>query len=313
MIERSLGNNELETYVDAVFIGGVDRSGTTLLGSLLATIPGAVITPESAFKTSVTWAGAAGLPGYRTQIKNNYQFRAWGIQDLEDIEADSQAAFLETMVARYAGGPAGCWVDHTPNNLQHIRYLKSLFPGARFLHIVRDGRAVASSVMPLEWGPNTAISSAKVWLQKLAFGFAAQALFPDDVKLVYFEELVLRPVETLNSILRFLGRDITLHSERDIVIAGDIVPKGTRDQHAKVGQLPDKATIGRWKSMLTDVQVRDFQFVAGQMLTMLGYKLMDLPLDRSPSTAYCFMDSVRNTYYKKLLNVKKYNKRRGIN
>ncbi len=36
-----------------VFIGGCDRSGTTLLGAMLGATPNAVVTPESPFKIKI--------------------------------------------------------------------------------------------------------------------------------------------------------------------------------------------------------------------------------------------------------------------
>ncbi len=60
--------------VNAVFIGGCERSGTTLLASMLGCASGAIVTPESQFKYDF-------LDDF-TQYKNSdslWRLKMWGV------------------------------------------------------------------------------------------------------------------------------------------------------------------------------------------------------------------------------------------
>ena len=75
-----------------------------------------------------------------------------------DTDKSGKAMMAEVLKA-YAGSlnhhlDFKYWVDHTPVNLKFFMHLVKHYERAKFIHIVRDGRAVASSVIPLEWGPN---------------------------------------------------------------------------------------------------------------------------------------------------------------
>src|SRR5690606_9333198 len=97
-------------------------------------------------------------------------------------------------------------VDHTPNNLRFAATLHLWFPEAKFIHLVRDGRAVAASVIPLDWGPNTVIRAASWWAERVAHGLAAESFFgPEKILRIYYEELVTYPRKTMEKVSDFLG------------------------------------------------------------------------------------------------------------
>lgn len=51
------------------------------------------------------------------------------------------------------------WCEKTPQNLFYIDFLQELFPNSVFIHVTRDPRGVAYSIMKHYWGPNTLESS----------------------------------------------------------------------------------------------------------------------------------------------------------
>jgi hypothetical protein len=62
----------------------------------------------------------------------------------EDVTA-TERRYLAWAIPQL-GGP-GRFVDKTPRNTLRLSYLDSLFPGARYVFISRDGRAVVSSLI----------------------------------------------------------------------------------------------------------------------------------------------------------------------
>ena len=303
----------MERIMIPIFIGGADRSGTTLLGSLLSCIPESCVTPESGFKLQVPWKKFTSSEEYKKALSANWKFTMWGItpDQLDQLSLTSEAEFFQGLVTAYHGRKPKYWVDHTPCNLQDIRRLTDIFPEAKFIHIIRDGRAVANSIMPLEWGPNTPITAAKEWIQKVAYGLAAETLFPDRVMKVYYEEVVADPVLQVGNILQFLGVDYCLSSTEDFNLSNNIVPNYSKKQHAFVGQLPQKEFANKWQWELSITQIRDFEYFGRIMLEMLGYKLYasDQP---KPSKLHIVNDITEELIRKKIINSRRYRKRKAL-
>ena len=46
------------------------------------------------------------------------------------------------------------WIDKTPGLLNHLGGLSKIYPGAKCIHIIRDGRDVAVSIVSQRWGAN---------------------------------------------------------------------------------------------------------------------------------------------------------------
>src|SRR3546814_14996553 len=59
---------------------------------------------------------------------------------------------------------ATCFLEKTPHNLLQPQFLHELAPNARYLHIYRNPKAIAVSLLNQTWGPND-IEHAVVWVQ----------------------------------------------------------------------------------------------------------------------------------------------------
>ena len=268
-----------------VFVGGCSRSGTTLLGAMLGVGPAAVTVPEATFKWELFEdAGPAGSdPGstrldpsvLARRLREDRMFGLWDV-DLPLGEPLTYRGLLDGLVDSYAarvGKPdAGVWVDHTPGNIRFGLTLHRTFPDARFVHLVRDGRAVAASVLPLDWGPNSATESGLYWATQIAAGFALEsALGPDVVRTVRYEDLVLDPAGTLPALCDFLGlpyRDDML-ADRDYRVGAY-----ETEQQRLVAAPPDPSRTEAWRDALAPRQIRDFERVTGELLEYLGYPVV---------------------------------------
>lgn len=261
-----------------VFIGGSSRSGTTLLGAMLGVGPHHLTVPEAEFKWQLWRSGAIrDGKGLVEHVHNNLigdpRFALWGV-DLTCVSNSIGFADLMThLVLGYGQAMAKpevrVWFDHTPGNIRFGRTLHDQFPTARFVHIVRDGRAVAASVIPLDWGPNTAVEAAHHWATQVCAGLALQSwLGPERVQLVRYEDLVQEPELTLRSVCRLLDVAYT----EDMVTSRDYkVQKWTAPQHRLVANAPDAARIDAWRRRLSVAQIRDFERTTGELLDYLGY------------------------------------------
>lgn len=282
--------------ITPVFIGGCPRSGTTFLASVLGTGPGCVVTPESTFKNSLWRASGGGREALETTstgklLERQFRYRLWGLPPTGQFlpaEPQGMAEILQSLVAEYANQKEEpeprFWIDHTPRNLRHAFALLKVFPQARFIHIVRDGRAVASSVRNLDWGPNTVAASARWWCRRLGEGVLAEGYLADSaaVHRVQYEDLVTDPDKTLATLSNHVfgsGDGIELTG---IGQAMDL-PEYTRSQHQLIGEAPDPSRAEAWREKLSPEEIEEFEFIAGGVLEHLGYKT-ECPAPKGPST-----------------------------
>lgn len=266
-----------------VFIGGCDRSGTTLLAALLAGNQRVVSPPEAQFflEGLVATRGNGGddPKAFADFIRNSWRFHLWELPVTlpeEIAQTCSGSAEVMSRLARaYAEQVeregADIWVDHTPFNIGYAPTLLREFDDAPMVHIVRDPRAVVASVLPLDWGPSSARAGARWWLSIIAMGLVAEAHFPGRVIRVHFEDLVRNPQHTLER----LCADLELAFESNMVEPkASKLPAYTRDQHALVGRTLDPARIDAWKMNLSKREIAVMEGELKDVPAMLGYETL---------------------------------------
>ena len=120
------------------------------------------------------------------------------------------------------------WVDHTPSNMQYATTLRRSFPEAAFVHIVRDVRGVAASLMRLDWGPNRcAARSRGTWVQNIAYGLAVERSSMGPVVRIRYEDLVTNPRATIEELCETLG----IAFAKDMVEGAGFTPLRTRSRY----------------------------------------------------------------------------------
>ena len=287
----------------AIFIMGCGRSGTTWLGSMLGSHPRWVVTPESQFK----WhrRQLVAVPDAATRmdeqqarelykfLKNSYRFRIWEVgldasTFVSENTGRTRREALEALVTAYAQQKHGLaqpevWIDHTPDNYKYVTPLLCHFPDARFVHIVRDGRAAAASVLPLDWGPGTVLKAADWWLQAVSHCLSAELTFPGQVVRVQYEALTRQPEATLRSLCDAL--DLPYHADM-LLGKGFLTPAYTRSQHQRVGRRADPKRNRSWQQQLTAEDVEAFENMAAGLLDHLGYELQYGYTARDPRKLY---------------------------
>ncbi|WP_324749634.1 sulfotransferase [Sphingomonas sp. LY54] len=275
--------------MEPIFIIGCQRSGTTMLGSLLGAARGVIAIPEAQFVADLAPSDPQGrekLADILARIERHYRFRIWN-HDLGSERPAGEGTHADAvrwLVAHYAGaqGRTGIthWIDHQPGHVREMERLAAHFPGLRAVHVVRDGRAVAASILPLDWGPNQIHSAANFWAQRVAMGLALRHYLGEGRwHQVRYEDLVTDPHRELSRICDFLGL------QYDPAMAdgqGFAVPRFTRGQHALVGQRPDPTRLDGWRKVLMPRQVEIFEALVGPLLTYLGYR-RDYDRARLPS------------------------------
>tara|TARA_R110001592_G_C13180877_1_gene750873 strand:+ start:1402 stop:2331 length:930 start_codon:yes stop_codon:yes gene_type:complete len=259
-----------------LFILGSPRSGTTFLASLLR--PTAYGSP---FETQFILKYHNKLDSYGdiTQLCNltrlindiskERAIAQWGVKfNPEVVKGDLGDKFSYTELVDYICTQLmkkkgkSMWGDKTPHYILKLNQLVNLYPNAKYLYIVRDGRDVALSLLKKPWGPNNIYKCAEQWA---AANNSEQQLLltalKDKGQLLYikYEELLEKTEQECRRIYEFLGDDIENH--REMVDA--LIAKTMSGNHAK------------WKTQMTSQQISIYEATAKSSLLYHNYELMD--------------------------------------
>ncbi|KKM66674.1 hypothetical protein LCGC14_1478760, partial [marine sediment metagenome] len=244
------------------------------------------------------------------ELSKSRLFKNWGVEGADQINAVSEEQFYFRLLEMYHGHRPEYWVDHTPPNIRNVSKILSVFPDAKFINLIRDGRAVASSVMPLEWGPNTPATSARQWIESISIGFVAQVANEKKVITVKYEDLVEKPLKVLNRVLEFVCVDFRVDDERQLVLEPQFMSRAMREgQHKNVGRMPDPALSSNWRTKLSKEDIVQFEHYAGNVLEALGYPRM---YSERPSKFRLVRSLTIENWRKNISNPPKYRKIRGI-
>lgn len=113
-------------------------------------------------------------------------------------------------IARTEADPKRRWVDGTPEYSFYIHPLAKLFPGARFIHVVRDVAAVVRSMLTFQRTGGSALvqneqGAYDYWLRSVRACLAAEEAYGSKrVRRVMHSDLICKPESALRRILDFL-------------------------------------------------------------------------------------------------------------
>ena len=282
----------------APFICGATRSGTTLLRLMLDAHPELAIPSETHFITDIISRCVEGpvTTDEITAIITGH--RRWGDFGLEAGELHARLAALDPLNAAdatraffhlYAEKQGKQrWGDKTPGYIRKTRPIQRVLPEARFIHTIRDGRDVALSVIPLNFGPSTITEAAELWKKRVGWA-RYQSRGVNHYKEVFYEDLILETEKTLREICEFIelpwdpamldyheGAEERLSEKARDLDKGDgrTQPAEARMQSHVLAKEPPRADrVARWKREMSPEDVAEYERVAGTLLTELGYDL----------------------------------------
>lgn len=276
------------------FVVGCGRSGTTLLRAMLDSHPDVAVPDEVSFIVRFSqpqhavhygWPRRFDPDRFGALLQTNASFRRWGFerQDLRETLANPPAANFPDAVRRLyrrwaerAGKSR--YADKTPMHVLHLNRLAGLFPEARFVHVIRDGRDVASSYMEAGWGPSSVDEAAFDWRRRVSRGRAAgRRLGPARYLELRYEHLVADPEAAARTICRFFELPFDDHMLRYYEHA-DRVISTTKFQAAHQHlRLPPTVGLRDWRQDMTPASRRSFERIAGPVLAELGYETEATP------------------------------------
>lgn len=286
------------------FILGSGRSGTTLLQSLLSAHSRLTVTPETHFcrrSQSISGAPIDGAPP-------NFDawWREWTVSPrfldlqvspercLELMEGRRDfAAALAAMLAAFgetAGKPRVG--EKTPGHMHFVPWLLKVFPDARIIALQRDPRAVIASIAKAPWSVDFDPARSflvratrlhlmerqgRTWARINGELLPRIARDPRVMRLRY-EDLVQDPEETLREVCAFLGETFepAMLGERSAPAASASVARNEtwrkwgESHHAASNAPVNTASMEKWRSELTPLEIAAIEAGAAEVMTALG-------------------------------------------
>lgn len=212
-----------------IFVVGSGRSGTTLLRNLINAGQGIHIPYESDFiaraypvfhdKTSFTEEDFQILVRFfmKTSQKAGWHMDVDYLLDClrqgsPKNFADINAIFYDAYLAKE--GLQNCrWGIKTPVLVASLDRIFAVFPTAKVVHIVRDGRDVFLSYQNIHqkarsserFGPKTMPQNILYWVSCLRYVERYQSQHNDRIHELRYEDLLEQPEQTLRQLFSFLG------------------------------------------------------------------------------------------------------------
>ncbi len=221
-----------------VFIGGTGRCGTHVVASMVARAGQDALVP-SELRLHVSPEAIEGFVSGRrsrrslvrgllshwwrhapawdpTQVRGAHRIapRRRYLRAVARLAASAPGAdrlavsrrFVSTLLDPLAPAP-GAWIEKSPDNCAAAGFLGRLYPDLRLIHVIRDGRDVASSFMRVPWAPDDFDHALAVWERGMLDAHRGTLELPQrQVHRVLLEDLVARDRDrSYRALLAFLG------------------------------------------------------------------------------------------------------------
>jgi hypothetical protein len=169
--------------------------------------------------------------------------------------------------------------NKTPDSVRRIGTLHTLWPEARFVHLIRDGRDVALSLMNWPsvrtkkpgtfptWKDDPVSTAALWWELNVRRGReAGEALGPELYRELRYESLVADPAQECAALCEFLGLayDETMLNYHEAF-------KAAADQEVVHDRQPITSGLRNWRAQMRANDVERFEAAVGTLLDELGY------------------------------------------
>ncbi|CAB3402991.1 unnamed protein product [Caenorhabditis bovis] len=252
-----------------IFIGGVPRSGTTLMRAMLDAHPDVRCGEETRVIPRIL--------GLRSQWKKSEKewnrLQQAGVTN-DVINAAVSSFIMQVIVGHGEVAPRLCNKD--PFTMKYATYLKEIFPNAKYLLMVRDGRATVHSIISRKititgFDLNDFRQCMQKWNSAMETMIDQCNAVGDRCLRVNYELLVLHPEAQMRKILEFLDipwNSNVLHHEQ--LIGKDISLSNVERSSDQVVKPVNLDALSKWVGKIPEDVVRDMDEIA-PMLKKLGY------------------------------------------
>lgn len=269
------------------------RSGSTFLANLLVKYVGAAIPPETNFVYKIlsnynknTIDNDRDLNNILEIIYKDRKFSDWNLErkELESCIKPNLPLTIGNLILEICSLYKN---KNFPNSkifglkksyyLTQYEQMKKMFPQAKFVGIVRDGRAVFNSKKhsiysvtgkPFETNPYKA---AKRWCKICRKLREVQNKYPQETISIRYEEMIQDTEQTVDRVSQFLNVTELQELENKTYA----IPDRYGELHKNVNKKPLTNRINAWQKSLSAQEIYAFESIAHKELTLAGYSTIN--------------------------------------
>lgn len=263
------------------------RSGSTFFSAELDKLSGVVVTPESAYITRLIEAekisgdifskpeNVLGFLNCEVHFKelDLLDDRLLGKLACVKLNAATVVNIVTKEVARrYASPEARVMIIKTPVFDHFAEIEKSCFPGVKYIHLIRDPRAVhlsKANSINLEGHPfsTNSLKTALKWRYKIRSAENYLTGNPAALINVRYEDLLENTAEQVSMCAKFLGVPVSVGESSYEKKIG----KAQSHLHGNIGKGAIKSRSEAWRDGLSEADKNVISFLCRRQITMLGY------------------------------------------
>jgi len=264
-----------------IFIIGAPKSGTTWLQIMLGAHPVVCTTVELTLFNRYIAPWIKAWKGEAANIAQGRWYQGLPFLWTEDDFYEFLRGFLSKVYERVlATKPQATHIlDKHPGYSLHVEDINELLPNARFIHMIRDGRDVAVSMVAarrqIGYGPGTISDSATAWKRYVRAAQKAKQYHGRYIE-VRYEDLSTAGIDTLKCVFDFCDLPASVEDVAANLEAHQFERMKAKRQHAddrvKTHEaFYRKGRVGSWQEELNPMQRYIFDEIAGDLLRELGY------------------------------------------
>ncbi len=273
------------------FIVGPPKSGSTWLQHLLDGHPEICCMGESHLSDKLAPFLEEALNRYNKEIvqanlniNRRHGYPQFAKENLEYLVVTSIGLLLGNLVNL---SMVKCIGEKTPDHIRAMPLLARLFPSAKFIHIIRDGRDVTVS----GWFHNLRVNPssfkrrftdfrsyvelcARDWVSEIQQARSFGKTYPDRYIELHYEKLHTDPDPIIRQMLNFLDVDSSTQMVERCREAGSFkkLSQGRERGQEDESSFFRKGTVGDWKNHFDQSSLDAFMQYGGALLRELGYK-----------------------------------------
>ena len=246
-----------------IFVGGMFRSGTSLLRAMIGQHPNIASGLET-YWFAIDWdrRGDEDVQEKLRRLANFYEFDTKDILSMANDSATVHVFLSKLMSAYTLRLGKKRWAEKTPGNIQHMDRIISGWPDAKIVHIIRDPKDIYASLREeKKWDSVDEFTERWCSIVGAVEGFRDKLdMGPDRYFEVRYEALIADPLATTQKLFEFL----------DEPWSGDVARFGGKtDDFEKVRSATGKFSsplkrltqplmstrVGIWRRILSDDEV----------------------------------------------------------
>lgn len=274
-----------------IFVGGVARSGTSLVQKILDLHPEIYGGPELGLFQGL-------MATYRRLLADVRSGKLSMLLDAEHVRASYRDFVLSLYRPRLESDQARFVSEKTPSNLHAFDALADVFPEARFVWVVRDPRDVLCSLRGVQARSRelgVAVDAGR-WLdrdladmrQSLLAGEAFRRSHGTRLRIVHYEDLLAAPRQVAERLCTFLGVEfeeqmLATGRSNDVsrAISSPRKTRGVFYTKEMYDRPIDQSNVGKWRTQLDMVSIQAVHARLGSM-DLPCLQKYDLPAAAAP-------------------------------